>query len=113
MHINLWNKCPQCQKATLFKGYLDLHENCRYCGLDYDFIDTGDGPAVFVILLAGLLIVAGALYVEVSYQPDYWVHAALWLPLGTAVPLLLLRPLKYWLIMAQYKNKAALGKLDE
>ncbi len=66
------------------------------CGLDSAFIDTGDGPAVFVILLAGFVVVFAALIVEVAYRPPYWLHAALWLPLAILVSVTLgpLRPIK-------------------
>ena len=45
------------------------------------FADAGDGPAVFVILIAGFIVVGAALIVEVVYQPPFWVHAVLWVPL--------------------------------
>ena len=54
---------------------------------------SGDGPAVFVIMLAGLIVVACALAVEVRYEPPLWVHALLWGPLILATTLLPLRPL--------------------
>ena len=45
----------------MFAGFLSLRPECEVCGLDYNFIDSGDGPAVFVILLAGFLVVNAAL----------------------------------------------------
>lgn len=75
-------------------------------------MDSGDGPAVFVILIAGFIVVVGALVVEVAYQPSYWVHAALWLPIGIGLPLLLLRPFKGVLLCLQYHNKAEEGRVD-
>jgi len=30
-----------------------LRPTCESCGLDYAFIDAGDGPAIFIIMLAG------------------------------------------------------------
>lgn len=75
-------------------------------------MDSGDGPAVFVILLAGFVVVGAALIVEVMYQPSYWVHALLWLPLGILLPLALLRPFKGILLCLQYHNKAEEGRLE-
>ena len=43
----------------MFKGFLGLPEKCEACGLDYDFADAGDGPAVFVMLLAGFIVALG------------------------------------------------------
>src|SRR5689334_25310244 len=74
-------RCPRCGQGKLYAGFLTLAPACDRCGLDYAFIDTGDGPAIFIIMLAGGIVVAAALIVEVKYQPPYWLHAVLWLPL--------------------------------
>jgi uncharacterized protein (DUF983 family) len=97
----------------LFDGFLALAPECTACGLDYSFVDAGDGPAVFVIMIAGFLVVAAALVVEVVHQPPFWVHAALWLPLILATTLLPLRAMKSLLISLQYHHKAAEGQLIE
>ena len=95
----------------MFAGFLSLRPACEVCGLDYNFIDSGDGPAVFVILIAGFLVVGAALIVEVKYQPPFWVHAALWLPLILVTTLLPLRSMKSLLIALQFHHKAAPGRL--
>src|SRR5207302_3749769 len=46
-------RCPRCGKGKLYAGFLNLRPSCESCGLDYAFIDTGDGPAVFLIMIAG------------------------------------------------------------
>jgi uncharacterized protein (DUF983 family) len=71
-------RCPQCGKGRLYQGFLDLRPRCESCGLDFAFADSGDGPAVFIILLAGLVVVFGALFVEFRYHPPYRVRAVLW-----------------------------------
>jgi len=106
-------KCPRCGKGALFGGFLSLRPNCKQCGLDYGFIDSGDGPAVFIILIAGFIVVACALIVEVKYQPPFWVHAVLWIPLILVTTLLPLRPMKALMIALQYHHKAAEGQLVE
>ena len=105
-------RCPRCGKGKLFRGFLDVRPSCEACGLDYGFIDAGDGPAVFVILLAGFVVVGSALVVEFKYAPPFWVHALLWGPLILAVTLLPLRPMKGLLIALQYHHKAAEGRTD-
>jgi uncharacterized protein (DUF983 family) len=97
----------------LFQGFLGLRPRCEACGLDYAFIDAGDGPAVFVILLAGFVVVACALIVEFKFAPPFWVHAVLWLPLILATTLLPLRPMKGLMIALQYHHKAAEGRFDD
>jgi uncharacterized protein (DUF983 family) len=104
-------KCPRCGKGRLYAGFLTLRPACEKCGLDYAFIDSGDGPAVFIIMIAGAIVVGAALIVEVKYQPPFWLHAALWLPLILATTLLPLRSMKALLIALQFHHKAAEGRL--
>jgi uncharacterized protein (DUF983 family) len=53
--------CPRCGKGRLFQGFLTLQPRCEHCGLDYAFADSGDGPAVFIMFLAGAVVVGAAL----------------------------------------------------
>jgi uncharacterized protein (DUF983 family) len=103
--------CPACGRGKLFDGYLTLAPRCNVCGLDYNFADSGDGPAVFVILVTGFIVVGAALIVEVLYAPPYWLHALLWGSLSIILPLVLLRSFKGVLIALQFKHKAEEGKL--
>lgn len=105
-------RCPRCGRGKLFDGFLSIRTKCDACGLDFGFADAGDGPAIFVILIAGFLVVGAALIVEVKYQPPFWVHAALWIPMILAVTLWPLRGLKSLLIALQYRNKAAPGQIQ-
>jgi uncharacterized protein (DUF983 family) len=100
-------KCPRCGKGKLYSGFLTLRPACERCQLDYAFIDAGDGPAVFVILIAGFIVVTCALIVEVKFQPPLWLHAALWVPLILLVTLWPLRAMKSILIALQFHHKAA------
>ena len=108
----LRGRCPRCGEGKLFQGFLTLRPRCEKCGLDFGFADAGDGPAVFVILLGGAIVVFAALITEVVYQPPYWVHAVLWLPLILLVTLAPLRPIKGLMIALQYHHKAQEGRLD-
>ena len=105
-------RCPRCGSGRLFEGYLTLAPACRVCALDNSVFDPGDGPAVFIILIAGFLVVGAALIVEVSFGPPYWLHFLLWMPLGLGLPLLMLRPFKGVLIALQYRHRAAEGRLE-
>jgi uncharacterized protein (DUF983 family) len=99
--------CPRCGRGKLFKRFLTLRPNCEVCGLGYAFADSGDGPAVFIILIAGFIVVGAALVTEALYQPPFWVHALLWLPLILLVTLGPLRPMKGLMIALQFHHKAA------
>ena len=105
-------RCPRCGEGKLFQGFLTLRPRCEHCGLEFAFADAGDGPAVFVILLGGAIVVFAALMTEVVYQPPYWLHAVLWLPLVLIVTLAPLRPIKGLLIALQYHHKAQEGRLE-
>ena len=108
--VGLSCRCPRCGRGKLFRGFLTLQPRCEACGLDYGFADSGDGPAVFIMFLAGFTVVGAALVTEVLYQPPFWVHAALWLPLILIVTLGPLRPMKGLMIALQYHHKAAEGR---
>lgn len=99
--------CPRCGRGKLFSGFLTLRPRCPNCGLDYGFADSGDGPAVFIILLGGFIVVGAALVTEVVYHPPYWVHAMLWLPLILIVTFGPLRSMKGLMIALQFHHKAA------
>lgn len=107
----LAGRCPRCGEGKLFDGFLTLKKECSACTLDYVFADAGDGPAVFVILLAGFFVVGLALYTEITYEPPMWVHMVIFLPLTLITCLGMLRPLKGLAIGLQFRNKAEQGRL--
>ncbi len=110
--VGLRGRCPRCGEGRLFAGYLSLRPRCGICGLDNAFADSGDGPAVFVMLGMGFVVVGLALWAEVNYAPPLWLHLVLWIPLAVVLCLTALRLAKGVLIALQYRNKAAEGRLD-
>ena len=112
IQAGLKGRCPRCGEGRLFSGFLTVGESCNNCGLDYSFADAGDGPAVFVILIIGFIVVGLALWMEVSYGPPLWVHFMLWIPLAVVLSLTALRLFKGVLLTQQYAKSAAEGRLD-
>mgnify|MGYP000896121409 CR=1 FL=1 len=108
----LSGRCPRCGEGKLFDGFLKVAPSCRVCGQDFKFADSGDGPAVFVILIAGFIIVGLLLWTEINYEPPFWVHLVIFLPMTLVVCLGMLRPLKGVLVALQYANKAEQGRLE-
>lgn len=106
-------RCPRCGKGKLYKGFLDFADRCSECDLDYANFEKGDGPAVFIILIMGFIVVGFALVVEVNYQPPLWLHAMLWGPMIIGGSIAMLRPMKGLMIAMQYVYKAQEGRLDE
>ena len=109
----LAGRCPRCGEGKLFDGYLKLKPRCAACGLDFAFADSADGPAVFIMLIAGFFVLGLALYVEIAYTPPIWLHLLLWLPLALVTCLGLLRPMMGLAVALQYANKAEEGRLKK
>ena len=63
------NRCPRCGGGGSSRAFSRSGRPARNCGLDYAFIDSGDGPAVFVILIISFIVVGLALYTEVTLEP--------------------------------------------
>jgi uncharacterized protein (DUF983 family) len=97
-------RCPRCGKGKVLQGLLTVAPRCPACGLDLHAEDVGDGPAAFVILILGALIVFGAAIIELKLAPPIWLHLVLWPPIALGGTLLLQRSLKAWLIAMQYRH---------
>ncbi len=65
----LFCRCPRCGKGELYSGLLTVAPSCRVCGLDLRAQDAGDGPAAFVVLILGAIVVALAIAVEIAFAP--------------------------------------------
>jgi len=107
LRAGLMCRCPKCGKGRLYSRYLKVVEACAKCGLELRKHDAGDGPAVFVVLIVGAIIVGLALWVEISYQPPYWVHLVIWAPAILGGCLGALRPAKAIMIALQFKHGIA------
>ena len=105
-------RCPNCGEGRLFQGFLQVAPRCDACAYDLKAADSGDGPAVFVILIGGFLVAFAALFTEVAFSPPVWVHLLIFLPLAVIVCLGLLRPMKGLMLAAQFMNKASEARHD-
>lgn len=97
-------RCPRCGRGKLFSGLLTVRDTCDVCGLDLTPHDTGDGPAVFVVMILGAMIVLGAILLEIWFMPPIWSHLIIWPPVILVLSILMLRPMKATLIALHYKN---------
>jgi uncharacterized protein (DUF983 family) len=87
--------------------------SCRVCGLDLAAFNVGDGPAAFLILIVGALVVGLAITVELSFSPPWWVHVLLWLPLTTLAVIFSLRVAKGLLLALEYRHRAQEGRIAD
>ena len=103
----LSGRCPNCGEGFLFDGFLKVAARCEACGYDLSKADSGDGPAVFIILIGGFLVAFGAVITEFTIHPPIWVNLIIWLPMTAVISLGLMRPLKGVMLAAQFMNKAS------
>lgn len=98
--------CPRCGKGHMFRGWLKLRERCEVCGLDYSYARTDDGPAFFALCLTALPLVFVVVWVQVRFDPPWWVHLLTSVPVLAFGCIATLRPFKGWLAASQYVNHA-------
>lgn len=89
----------------MFKSWLKIVDRCEKCGLDYRFATPDDGPAFFSLCVIALPLIA-AVWLELAFEPPFWVHAITSAPFMAVGTLLPLRPIKGWLVASQFVNRA-------
>jgi len=98
----LTGRCPHCGEGRLFRAFLKPKDDCDVCGEELHHHRADDFPAYLVIVIVGHLVVPLILHVEMAYEPAYWIHAALFLPLTLALSLALIQPVKGAVIALQW-----------
>ena len=106
-------RCPNCGEGHLFEGFLKVADRCEACGYDLRAADSGDGPAVFIILIVGVIVGFGALITEVVAHPPVWLHLLVWLPLTAVLVLALLRPFMGVMLAMQFHHRASEAGRDD
>jgi uncharacterized protein (DUF983 family) len=102
----LFGLCPQCGAKGMFGGVASFAPQCKACGLDYAKFNVGDGPAAFLIMVIGAMVVGLALWVEFSFDPPIWVHVVLWAPVIAGATLAGLRITKAALLITEFRRSA-------
>jgi uncharacterized protein (DUF983 family) len=107
LKTDLWNglrgRCPNCGKGHMFRAFLKVADNCDVCGEELHHQRADDFPAYLVIVLVGHIVVPLMLHVEMAYEPAYWIHASLWVPLTLGLSLLLIQPVKGMVVAMQWR----------
>lgn len=109
--VGIRGRCPRCGQGHLFNGFLKLAPRCEICNLDFSFADPADGPAFFVICFGCVPSVAFAVWSEITFEPSFWFHVFVSVPVVLLSCIPLLRPLKGWLVASQFYNKAEEGRI--
>ncbi len=97
-------KCPNCGDGKLFNSYLKVRDTCDICSEELFHQRADDAPAYFTIAIVSKIVTSLYIWVEIAYQPDYWIHAVLWLPMILIMCLGLLPLTKGALIGLQWAN---------
>ncbi len=105
--------CPRCGAPTLFHGLLAFAPRCRACGLDLTQFNVGDGPAAFLTLILGAVVVILAIWLELAVGPPLWVHMLIWIPVTAAGVIGSLRLAKAAMLAAEYRNAAREGRIRD
>jgi uncharacterized protein (DUF983 family) len=98
--------CPRCGEGRMFVSWLKIAKHCEVCGLDYRFATPDDGPAFFSLCVVALPLIAAVVWLEVAFEPAFWVHLVTSVPFMAAGTLIPLRPIKGWLVASQFVNRA-------
>ena len=109
----LFGLCPKCGARGLFDGVAKFAPRCRVCGLDFTTFNVGDGPAAFLTLIIGALVVVLAITLELTWHPPFWVHVVLWVPFTAAAVIWGLRAGKSALLASEYQRDAGEGRLKD
>jgi len=109
----LRGSCPNCGEGRLFEGFLKFARSCEACGQNFEGEDTGDGPAVFVIMIVGIFIVPLALVFQFALNAPAWLVLVIWGPIVILACLFLLRLLRGVMFNLQFKHKAREVRSDD
>lgn len=99
-------RCPQCGQGELYRGYLKFRDTCRVCGADFKAADSGDGPAVFVILIVGAIVAPLLIILQYGLDLPGWLALTITMVAAVVLCLALLPPFKAVLFALQWKHKA-------
>ena len=103
--------CPRCGAKSLYAGLLRFAPRCPACDLDFAAFNVGDGPAAFLILIVGAIVTIGAVWLQLSMEPPFWVHILIWVPVAAGLTIAMLRVAKAALLKLEYKNAAREGRI--
>lgn len=106
-------RCPRCGKGRLFKKFVEFRDTCAVCGLPFAAFNVGDGAVVFLILILNTIGLVGAVTLELSVHPPYFVHLLIWPPFLTTLTFLGLRVGKGLLLALEYRHDAREGEVRD
>lgn len=111
VQAGLRGSCPRCGQGKAFDGIITLKDQCTACGLQISDYEVGDGAAIFVIMIANILVMGMALWFEFTFEPPLWLHVVIWLPVILGICVFCIRIFKGMLLAQQYRKNASQGHI--
>ena len=75
--------------------------------MNYSKYQIGDADSFFVILIVGIIMLSGIIFIEINYKPDIYLLFIFSLPLTVVCSALVARPIKSFFLYVTYKIKTA------
>jgi uncharacterized protein (DUF983 family) len=98
-------RCPRCGRGRLFAGFLTVASSCPVCRIDLGRMDSGDGPAVFLIFIIGFLVVPLAIWTSNRTGLPDWAQGLFWGLVILGLTIGLLRPAKALVLALNYRHR--------
>jgi len=99
-------RCPRCGTGRAFSGFLTTVERCSECGLKLGEMDSGDGPAVFLIFILGFLVVPVAIWASGVVALPEWLQSLFWGLVILGLTVGMLRPAKALVLALNYRHRS-------
>ena len=111
LRVALRGCCPRCGEGALYQSFLKVAPRCDHCGFNLENAYSGDGPAVFIILILGAIVVAQMMLLEVLYAPPLWLHICIMTVVCLVGAYLMLPFFKGLMVALQYRTRS--GDCDD
>ncbi len=98
----LQNRCPNCGKGRVLRGYLTPVASCEVCGEDLSHQRSDDFGPYLTMVIVGHIVVPGLLAVMLATVISPVMILAVALPLTAILAFALLRPIKGGIIGLQW-----------
>lgn len=87
-------RCPKCNQGRVLRGYLTKADSCSECGESYEGLNADDGPAWFVMIFVGILLVPVLIILGIIDAFPMWGNVVAITVFTTGFTLALLPPTK-------------------
>ena len=98
------NKCPSCGEGRLFHAFLKTVDRCGHCGEALHHHRADDLPPYLAILIVGHILVGLMIHLDMAWHISPMTYLMIMLPLGIALPLVLLQPIKGMVVGLQWSR---------